>query len=355
MSAVPNEKIYNDSPDEFAEFLDGKAQTVTLMELGGVDNPFIKAGIYRQIQSQCNCDNCEINHGEDYIVGEEIICRECRLKAEAQKANPSYAIDHPVLAEFISNGIGCKICRQFQKTGWLFGNLRGHDVYFACVPTPKIYRAVASTPNSVLIIGQNSPKDLPPALLPRVIFLSRLIFARDGALNFAQEAIEEKIPLPHGRKSSGRGQDESKPKRRQARPPIQVYTPYYLQMMAVWLDDLRKKGKTGQPTKEWISQWMLENGPSFNRRRLAERTIYRHLDRLMSLESPGTDKPDFRSSEFTAHWNGCLDHNYVTRFSMKDITGEIMRAFTVARKFGFDVKPMRNMDAADFADKVKAG
>ena len=319
---VPEEKIYNDAPDEFAEFLDSGETEVSLCDLGGLANPFVKEGIYKRKDATADCT--------------------------------SFTIDHPALAEFLSKGLGCTVCRQFKKTGWQFGNLRGYDVYFACFPTAGMYRALESMPNSVLIIGQNTPKALPPEIAVRVIFLSRLLFVKDGGLHFANEIIRLKIPMPDKGDEGDKAQKE-KPPKKQGHPPVQVYTPYYLSMMGVWLDKLRKEGGTGRPPKEWIVDWLQDKGPSCCRRGLSQRQIYRHIDKLTSPAPPAKGKPDFRSDVFTAHWNGCLDSDYVSHFSVEDLTNAIMKAFDVAKKMGYDIRPkvMRNMDAADYADKVR--
>ena len=44
---------------------------------------------------------------------------------------------------------------------------------------------------------------------------------------------------------------------------------------------------------------------------------------------------------------------YVQHFSVEDLPKAISKAFTVAEKLGYKIKPMKSMDAADFADKVR--
>ena len=229
--ATPEAKIYNDAPDEFAEFLDSGHLVVTLDKLGGQNNPFIKEGIYREAAPNIS-PNGEIQirfpDGNESKV------------TEVKYVNKDYAIDHNALAEFMSRGLGCKISRQFKKTGWQFGKLRGYDVYFACVPTAGMYRALESAPKSVLIIGQNNPETLPSSLATRVIYLSRLLFVKDGTLQFANEVVEEKIPMPQG---GGRRDSEPKERRAKGNPkrwPIQMYAPHYLKMMAEWFENLRR-------------------------------------------------------------------------------------------------------------------
>lgn len=319
----PEGKIYNDAPDEFAEFIDSGRVEVSLRDLGGPGNPFLKEGIYKG------------------------------TSGAPSVSDAYFSIDHSALAEFMSRGLGCRVCRQFKKTGWQFGTLRGYDVYFACAPTAGMYRALESTPKSILIIGQNTPKTLPSEIATRVIYLSRLLYVRDGGLHFAQEVVEEKIPKPRAA-AAGKSPRSERPKR-QSRPPVQVYTPYYLSMMGEWLDTLRREDGAGRPSKEWIVEWLRKNGPSFCRRGLSERQVYRHIDRLTAREPPARGMPDFRSDVFAAHWNGCLDRNYVARFSTEDLAEAIMKAFAVAKKMGYDIRPMRSMDAAEFADKVLNG
>ena len=148
-----------------------------------MENPFIKSGIYTQVPiKECQCETCAVNTEPDMFFGEDDICEKCRTSVEQKKTNPDYEIDHLALAEFISNRIGCTSCRQFKKTGWQFGTLRDYDVCFACSPTPGMYKALESTPKSVLIIGKNTPKLLPASLATRVIYLSRLLLVENGEL-----------------------------------------------------------------------------------------------------------------------------------------------------------------------------
>lgn len=364
--AEPESKIYNDAPDEFAEFLDSGRYEVSLSDLGGVNNPFVKEGIYRECcfreefaadyyGQYAYCPDCGekfyFNHDFDKYNCLEWKCNACGSELFIYENDSiHFTIEHARLAEFMSKGIGCSVCRQFMKTGWQFGKLRGYDVYFACVPTAGMYRALESAPKSVLIIGQNNPKTLPSALATRVIYLSRLLYVQGGGLHFANEVVEEKIPLPRGRTVQG-AEDGKKPPKRQARPPVQVYTPYYLSMMGVWLAKLNQEGKTGQPTKKWMVDWLHKNVPSLSRRRLSERQVYRHIEKLTAETPPARGMPDYRSSVFAAHWNGCLDMAYVQHFSVEDLSGAISKAFTDAQKLGFKIGPMKGMDAADFADK----
>lgn len=364
--AVPEDKIYNDAPDEFAEFIDSGRHEVSLNDLGGENNPFVKEGIYKEswnpgealyyCTEYAYCPDCGNKLGFNHDFSKKpYIDVECSCGSELTfrlQDCTHFAIDHCALAEFMSKGLGCSVCRQFKKTGWQFGKLRGYDVYFACSPTVGMYRALESTPKSVLVIGQNTPKTLPSALATRVIYLSRLLYVSGGTLHFANEVVEEKIPLPRGRAVQAAEKVEKSVKR-QARPPVQVYTPYYLSMMAEWLGKLQHEGKVGQPTKRWIAKWLYENGPSITRRRLTERQIYRHLEKLTASNPPDRGKPDYRSAVFTSHWNGCLDKAYVNHFSVEDLTTAISKAFDVASKMGFSIKPMKSMDAADFADKVR--
>ena len=362
--AVPEDKIYNDAPDEFAEFIDSGRPDVSLKELGGEDNPFVKEGIYKESSFDEFCDYAycpECGHivcfNNDFSYRELITLKcgnencEWEFDVDADDCK-HYAINHYALAEFMSKDLGCSVCRQFMKTGWQFGKLRGYDVYFACKPTEGMYRALASAPKSVLVIGQNNPKNLPSALATRVIYLSRLLYVKDGTLHFANEVIEEKIPLQRG--STARAGDKSeKPSKKLARPPVQVYTPYYLSMMAEWLERLQKQGKTGRPSKKWMVEWLYKKGPSINRRRLSERQVYRHIEKLTEQTPPPKGEPDYRSAVFAAHWDGCLDMAYVNHYSVDDLTEAISEAFATAKKLGFKIKTMRDMDAADFADKVR--
>lgn len=364
---VPEDKIYNDAPDEFAEFLDSGRCEVSLEDLGGEDNPFVKAGIYRfrreEVKEGTYCPCCgakedvapDLGFLSDYDEGDED-SPENPLNLMIVGSAPCdlqryFSIDHNALAEFMSKGLGCTVCRQFKKTGWQFGKLRGYDVYFACRPTEGMYRALESAPKSVLVIGQNTPKTLPSALATRVIYLSRLLFVKDGELQFANEVIEEKIPMPRAGVKSESGQKGKQTKKHLKRWPIQAYAPYYLTMMSEWLDILRRENKVGKPTKEWITEWLYKHGASPNRKRLSERQIYRHIDVLSEETPPGKGKLDRRATVFGTHWNGCEDKAYVETFSVKDLTEAILKAVSTASKLGFDIKPMRNMDAADFADK----
>ena len=343
------QKIYNDAPDEFAEFLDSGAQTVTLEELGGKDNPFIKAGIYKQIPvEECKCDTCDINtlpglflDGEE----EEEICGNCRAKVEAKKKNPDYAIDHSALADFISKGIGCTISRQFKKTGWLFGSLRGYDVYFACVPTPGMYHALEASPKSILIIGMNTPKSLPEKLAPRVIDLSRLLYVKDAKLNFAMETIEEKIPQEDHRPR--RYEKRGHTARRQSRPSIHVYAPMYLTMIRNWICDLHEKNTTGTPSVKYVNGWMRRNCKIDGVEPVGEWQTRRHLDVLCGKKECENIDPTF-----SIYWNGCSSPSFISENYNKDISKTIINLFKVADRTGFKVSPMRNMDAAEYADKV---
>lgn len=350
-------KIYNDAPDEFAEFLDSEQPTVSLAKLGGLENPFIKLGIYTKCpefeMAFVNCEFCNRLHTIDSqeLSTEDnphpLYCDNCGSEFLAYKdQHILYKIDHDALAEFISKGIDCRICRQYKKTGYMFGKLRGYDIYFACNPTEGMYKALECEPKSILIVGQNTPTLLPTALATRIIYLARLLFVKDGTLNFAHEILEEKIPLY---KESKKAITNDQPKKKQPRPPVQCYTPFYLSMIAEWLVELKKQDKAEQPSKRWMSNWLYKHGPTFNRRRLSERTIYRHINQLISTKPPSKGKPDCRSPVFTAHWHGCLDISHVNHFATTDITGEIIKAFSIARETGFDVGVMKGMDAFDFA------
>lgn len=354
---VPESKIYNDAPDEFAKFLDSGNYVVTLGELGGLGNPFVTKGIYKKRHLETPegygytvCPKCGDLLDLYFLEEDDTITCENRQHGpwtfEVKEEDCTfYEIDHDVLADFMSKGLGCPVCRQF-KDGWLFGKLRGYDVYFACNPTEGMYRALESTPKSVLVIGQNTPKNLPPALATRVIYLSRLLYVKDGTLHFANEAVEDKIPLPRGNR-----QKEKPTKKTARRWPIQVYAPYYLTMMSEWLDILRKEDRAGQPTKEWMVEWLYKHGASPNRKRLSTRQIYRHIDVLSEETPPGKGKLDRRATVFGTHWNGCEDKAYVDTFSVKDLSEAILKSVSTARKLGFDINLMRHMDAADFADK----
>lgn len=364
---VSESKIYNDAPDEFAEYLDSGRYEVSLSDLGGANNPFVKEGIYRECcfreefaadyyGQYAYCPDCGnkfyFNHDFDKYNCLEWKCEDCGSELFIYENDTlHFTIEHARLAEFMSKGLGCSVCRQFKKTGWLFGKLRGYDVYFACNPTAGMYRALESTPKSILVIGQNTPKNLPPALATRVIYLSRLLFVKDGTLHFATEAVEEKIPLPQGEAHSESGSKGKLVKKPPKRWPIQVYAPFYLSMMAEWLDILRKEGSVGQPTKEWMVDWLYKHGASPNRKRLSIRQIYRHIDVMTTDLPPAKGKRDLRVPVFGISWNGCEDKAYVATYSVDDITTAIMNAYDNAKKMGFDVKPMKNMDAADFADK----
>ena len=349
---VPQEKIYNDAPDEFAEFLDSGEQTVTLEKLGGENNPFIKAGIYQRLPPPvCHCEDCDINRLPDFDpIEAEHICDQCRENNDRKAQIVTYSIDHLALAEFISNGIGCTICRQFQR-GWLFGTLRGYNVYFACAPTAGMYRAITTSEKSVLIIGKNNPKLLPKGLEHKVIFLSRLLYVDDGILNFAPEAIEEKIPVSRReRRRAERPTGEITKKH--SRPPIHVYTPYYIAMIREWLEELRREKKTGKPEYKWITEWMHEHCHIQGLEPVGERQIRRHVAKLVA-EMPDNPKRDKRSPSFALYWDGCEDENFIARFSEEDVNSLILKTFKTAQATGFKVRPMRGMDAAEYADKVK--
>lgn len=366
---VPEGKIYNDAPDEFAEFLDSERTEVSLRALGGVDNPFVKEGIYKESE-YCITDYdyyayCPVCGKEVYFDDDPgeypeydplvVACNYIGCGTHEFAVRPDdckfYVIDHIALAEFMSKGLGCAVCRQFKKTGWQFGKLRGYDVYFACSPTAGMYRALESTPKSVLVIGQNTPKNLPPAFATRVIYLSRLLYVKNGALQFANEVVEEKIPLPQGGARPESGPKEKQTKKPPRRWPIQAYAPFYISMMAEWLDILRREDRVGQPTKEWMVDWLYRNGASPNRKHLSTRQIYRHIEVMTSDRPPEKGKPDLRVPVFANHWNGCEDRAYVATYSENDFGSAVMDAWNKAKKMGFDVGPMRGMDAADFADK----
>lgn len=355
-------KIYNDAPDEFAEFLDSGASTVSLHKLAGIENPFVKTGIYKEILTESDtctvCPHC----GLEQIVSlteegrvskkQSSVCEMCHNQFQVSLDEfRLFEIQHDVLAEFISQGVGCSICRQFKKTGWQFGKLRDYDVYFACSPTPGMYKALESTPKSVLIIGKNNPKYLPPSLATRVIYLSRLLFVNDGKLNFAPEAIEEKVPMPrHEHRRTEKNPE--KPTKKHSRPPIQVYTPYYLCMICEWIDELRKKGQTGKPPFKWITRWLFLHCHIQGVAHVGERQVRRHVEKLIA-STPDNPKRDKRSATFAVYWKECESERFVQVFSKKDVAKTITEAFDVAMKTGFKVSLMRGMDAADFADKVR--
>ena len=345
---MPNpQKIYNDAPDEFAEFLDSGAQTVTLEELGGKDNPFIKAGIYKQIPvRERDCTRCPTK-GKPTVFPfsiDALSCEECKELVQHEKENPQYVIDHPALADFISKGIGCSISRQFKKTGWLFGNLRGYDVYFACVPTPGMHRALEASPKSILIIGMNTPKSLPEKLAPRVVYLSRLLYVQNAQLNFAMEAIDEKIP-PERRRA--RRAEKRRAPRKQSRPSIHVYAPMYLTMIRNWLCDLHEKNTTGTPSVKYVNGWMRRNCKIDGVEPVGEWQTRRHLDVLSGKKEYENIDPTF-----SIYWNGCSSPSFISENYNKDISKTIINLFKVANSTGFKVSPMRGMDAAEYADKV---
>jgi len=351
---IPKEKIYNDAPDEFAEFIDSKREYVHLSELGGEANPFVVEGIYEPYEiAEKSCAGCEFDDPDNYDRDPDWCdqaCAHCRAAIELAKNDPVYKINDMRLAEFISSGIGCAVCRQFKKTGWQFGKLRDYDVYFACSPTPGMYKALECTPKSILIIGMNTPDMLPTSLAVRVIYLSRLLYVAGGRLNFAQEAIEEKIPHPRrrtrrtDRMTGGEGKKYS-------RPPIQVYAPYYLAMICEWLERLREKNEIGTPSFGWVTRWIHSNCHIQNINSVGERQIRRHVKTLMSgnVQSGRLDK---RSPTFAVYWNGCNDKGFITKFSREDIASLIINTFEIAKKTGFKVTPMKGMDAAEYADKV---
>jgi len=349
MTTTHPEKIYNDAPDEFAEFLDQEG-TTTLATIGGRDNPFVKAGILRELPRPTNnCDTCEIGRLTDIDPDDaDAICLKCRMSGPPTDDEIEFALNLETLGEFISSSIGCKVCRQFKRTGLQFGQLRGHDVYFACRPTASIYKALEMTPKSVLIIGQNNPKEIPSQIANRTISLSRLLYVDDGSLHVAPEVIEEKIPMP---KSEAKSKTVSPKCKKPSRPPIQVYAPYYLQMIREWIMRIRKSGKLQPHTAKWISGWMLDYGP-FKDHRLSERQVYRHLGMLKEMDFD-TKKPDRRSPVFVVYWNGCSDMKFVQNFSDADINDIIIKTFDTAKTQGFAIRPMRKMDAAEYAEKVR--
>ena len=358
---VPESKIYNDAPDEFAKFLDSGNYVVTLGELGGLGNPFVTKGIYKKRHLETPegygytvCPKCGDLLDLYFLEEDDTITCENRQHGpwtfEVKEEDCTfYEIDHHALADFMSTGLGCRVCRQF-KDGWLFGKLRGYDVYFACTPTEGMYRALESTPKSVLVIGQNTPKNLPPALATRVIYLSRLLYVKDGTLHFANEAVEDKIPLPRGRSAKATKQDET-PAKNPSHLPVQIYTPYYLMMMGVWLEKLQKEGKHGRPKKPWIAKWLHTNGPSFLRGRepLSPRQIYRHINALTGKTRAPKGKPDCRSAEFIVRWDGCRDMAYVSRYTGEGLADAILKASESSRKLGYEIGPTRSVDAATLA------
>lgn len=355
-------KIYNDAPDEFAEFLDSGATFVSLKKLGGAENPFVKAGIYTECAPEDEiCTMCPECGQEQIVYRTEKLVTHKHMPVTCERCGHPhlvylsefrlFTIQHDVLAEFISKGIGCSICRQYKKTGYMFGKLRDYDVYFACSPTPGMYKALESTPKSVLIIGKNNPQLLPPSLAPRVIYLARLLYVQDGKLNFAPEAIEEKIPLPPKSEPKKKEKDPEKPTKKHSRPPIHVYTPYYLEMIHEWLKELRRDEKTGKPEYKWITAWMHEHCHIQGLEPVGERQIRRHVKKLIA-EMPDNPKRDKRSPSFALYWDGCEDENFIARFSEEDVNSLILRTFKTAQETGFKVRPMRGMDAAEYADKV---
>ncbi len=358
--------MYNDAPDEFAEFLDSGRYEVSLSDLGGVNNPFVKEGIYRECCFRAEfaadyygqyayCPDC----GEKFYFNHDFAKYNC-LEWKCDKCGSElfiyendsihFAIENARLAEFMSKGLGCSVCRQFKKTGWLFGKLRGYDVYFACVPTEGMYRALESAPKSVLVIGQNNPKNLPPALAPRVIYLSRLLFVKDGALHFANEVVEEKIPMRRDGGSRESGQKGKRAKGNPKRGRIHKYAQHYLTMMAEWFEILRREKRIGRPSIEWMADWLYEHNASPSRKRLSDRQIYRHIKALTEASSKN-GKPDRPYAEFVAHWYGCEDSQFVDNFSGKSLADVILKLFPSVKIGGNDIKPMRSMDAAEFADK----
>lgn len=350
--------IYKNAPDEFAEFLDSPYIAVSLKKLRGKENPFVKLGIYQE-------------HG--YSEYESITCKECgeeitihcpdfdgkhlSYPTTCNICNKSFLLDgrqfilyrihHDVLADFISKGIGCPICRQYKKTGYMFGKLRGYDVYYASKPAEGMYKALEAEPKSILIIGQNNPSSLPSALAHRVIYLSRLLFVENGELKFANEAIEEKIP--QSRSKAKLTSPNAVPKRKKkVHLPIQIYTPYYLAMVKAWIKTIRDTGgKYKKPPMKWMQSWLAENGP-LEGHRLCVRQIHRHIELLESEVSDG--KVDHRNPIFTMYYNGCESMQFVENFFEKDLVAEIQKTMQRATKIpGYRIRPMRTCDAAEIA------
>ena len=346
---VPQEKIYNDSPNEFAEFLDSRRKYVFLSELGGTANPFVVEGIYELSEfKKPKCAECDVNrhYAVDPEWGDQA-CSHCERLAAQAEHDPVYTINFVRLAEFISSGIGCDICREFQKPGWLFGKLRGYDVYFAYSPTKSMCRALKTSEKSILIIGGNNLEHLTAGLETRIILLSRLLFVKDGRLNFAHEVIEEKIPQARRRNRREHPKSEGEPKKTQSRPPIQVYTPLYLTMIREWILNLHAKNETGTPSIDYINDWMRKNGRIDGVAPVSKWQTRRHINKLI-----GKAKGENIDPTFSVYWNGCTDERFISENHAKDISKTIVNLFKVANSTGFKVSPMRGMDAAEYADKV---
>ena len=352
---IPREKIYNDAPDEFAKSLDQGGPAVSLRELGGTDNPFIKVGIYKLeddefVSYHTHCPYCEAWTGTDDQPDEYgFINFSCGCGTQFQHEVDEctyYTIDHAALAEFISKGLKCTVCRQFQG-GWLFGKLRNYDVYFACAPTKGMYKALESTPKSILIIGKNTPELLPTPLATRVIYLSRLLYVMDGELHFASEVIDEKIPLSHEGERT-KGAKKGAPKKAQSRPPIQAYTPLYLKMIREWIYNLHAKNETGTPSIDYINDWMRKNGRIDGVAPVSKWQTRRHINKLT-----GKAKGENIDPTFSVYWNGCTSESFISENHSKDISKTIMTLFSVANRTGFKVSLMHGMDAAEYATKVK--
>ena len=378
------DNIYSAAPDEFAAFLDGTESTVSLKKLKGENNPFVKAGIYKLHKSEPRMSSIKrpiVTHdvksgvsgavcpccGEISDVAPDLGMIFADYEADDDTAENfsidegiQYELDHPRLANFVANGIGCPPPRQFQK-GWFLGKLRDYDVYFACDPTKGMYKALESTPKSVLIIGKNTPEQLPAPLATRVIYLSRLLYVCDGELHFAEEAIDEKIPSarPGGRKEAKK--PAAGPKKK-SRPGIEVYAPGYLEMIYMWLNRLHAKQETGTPKIRWVHKWMAKNFRIEGHDPVGEHQTRVHIKTLLKDDgSACRHRVKGQFLTFRLFWQGCESVDFVERFAgpnAENLTDMIAGALAVANKDPrFKVhgkeRPMLNMDATDYADKVK--
>ena len=117
-----------------------------------------------------------------------------------------------------------------------------------------------------------------------------------------------------------------------------------------WFENLRREKRVGRPPIKWIADWMYKHNASPSRKRLSERQIYRHITALTEASSKN-GKPDRPYAEFVTHWYGCEDSRFVDNFTGESLADVILKLFPSAKLDGNDIKPMRDMDAADFADK----
>lgn len=332
---TPYEEKHSDAPDEFAEFLGSGEELVSLHTLGGYDNPFITDGIYQRIPEETSYLHCCANCGkiDNYKVTDLVACSNCGAPLTFNEDERiKYKVNDAALAKFISDSIGCSICRQYQKTAWIFGQLNGHDVFFVSKPTEKICRSIKSSDNAVLIVGENNLDAIPEGILNRTIQLSRLLYAYDGHLNIAQEILSEKITL---------------------KPPAAVapckrgtmgkYVQAYKRMIVAWLGELKANKTTGEPTKKWIQNWFIKNVPGM--KVISVRQIYRHLNALLGR----TDNKANFDTQFMLYWTICKDGKRIQEFSSADMNDKMIKAMETHNA---TIKTMRSCDAAEYADKI---